>query len=172
MKHFSKTFLVGALLTSFIGSALFAQDHLRPLPPAEPPVAQPLPPAEPQPPVLPPAKPSDSLLGTWNTTAPLFGRGVHIYPRFVFTNQRMSLTARCFFPATQETLSVSVDTLVRYENNDIYILEKKAAQVSDGNKYCTASTDYTRWSFYFDGTGQVVLFANAPYNARLNLVRE
>ena len=115
-------------------------------------------------------QPADQIMGQWRTKNPLYGQGVTLYTEFLFLPENMTVTGRCFF-RDQAELSVSLNVKVRFDGNDLWILEQKQAQVEDGLRYCRVYLTHDRWNFYFTGTGEAVLVAPVPYGTQFQLKR-
>lgn len=115
------------------------------------------------------AAPVPGLLGHWQTETPLHGRGVDFDIHFNFTPTETELAVHCaFFQGAQLTAVTS--SAVTYQNNEICVQEQHQTVTDDGVHFCRATISPARWTIYFDGTGKMVLFIPAPYQAQFNLI--
>ncbi len=114
--------------------------------------------------------PNPALLGQWHAENVITGRGVQFRLAFEFTEHHMNLNVNCYFQ-DGAYLQSATSSYVQYRGTDIVIRDYNENVANDGYRYCSASLKPSVWTTHFDSHGRLVLYAPAPYQTRLFLVR-
>ncbi len=114
--------------------------------------------------------PAELIQGQWIAKYPIFTRPSDLFMSFDFKNDEMKLNVKCVFSDLSK-LDVTATVKVNYVGNEIYIQESQSMKTNVGEKSCGVSLTQTKWQFYFNATGEAVLFAAVPYGAQFQLIR-
>ena len=117
------------------------------------------------------ALPVEGLLGHWKAQNTILGRDVQFQLSFNFEQEDTTLTVECLYH-DGSSLVATTSAHTNYSANEIYIQEKRQSVVDDGYRFCRSTLQPSMWRALFDGTGKMVLFLPAPYQAQLTLVQD
>lgn len=108
------------------------------------------------------AVPNQAILGRWHTVQPIVYPEVVFNLGFSFDYNYVRLTTYCNF-RDGVRMSATATSAVRYNVNQINILQRREAVTQDGVRFCRATLDRSYWIAYFDGYGIMYLTLPAPY---------
>lgn len=116
---------------------------------------------------------TNPIVGRWQAINRIGSFDTSFQVNFRFTSRDMGMRVQCYF-RDGSMLSAMVSTPVVYSVSnayDIYIQRAVQAVVQDGQRFCRATLQPTRWTAYFNGLGNMQLIAAIPFGAQFNLVR-
>ncbi len=117
------------------------------------------------------ALPVAGLLGRWRAIDYVQGQNVEFDLRFNFQQDMTEMSVTCLYP-DGASLETHAQASTNYSANEIYIQQTNNSVIDDGFHFCRATLQPTKWTAYFDGTGQMVLFVDVPFQSRLTLARD
>ncbi len=116
---------------------------------------------------------SNPLLGNWRAINRIMTPDTDFQVNFRFSQGEVKLSVTCYF-RDGALLSSSIRGAVSYGFSnayDIYIQQAGQAVVSDGQRFCRATLQPSRWTAYFDGAGRMQLITQVPFNSQFILIR-